>query len=49
MRLSSRLPQNLRGLFAGSGSDALNEPEVARSVLALTRKQPSESTVLYAE
>ncbi len=41
------LSRKLRGLFAGSGSDALNEPEVARAVLALANKRPTETTVLY--
>lgn len=40
-------PAELRGVFVGSGSDGLNEPEITKSILSLVDKEPSSTTVLY--
>ena len=37
----------VRGLFAGSGSAALNNPEVTQRVIELTSKPPTECCLLY--
>ena len=37
----------VRGLFAGSGSDALNNPEVTQRVIELTNKPPTDCCLLY--
>ena len=37
----------MKGLFAGSGSDALNNPTVCKRVLELVGKACSEITLLY--
>ena len=38
----------LRGLFGGSGSDGLNEPEICNEVIRLANKTPFEDiNVLY--
>lgn len=39
--------QNLRGVFAGAGSDGLNEATVVDAILSLVPKPPAEVRVLY--
>lgn len=41
------MASNLKGLFAGSGSDALNNPAVCAEVVRLTEKSTSDITLLY--
>ena len=38
---------NLKGLFVGSGSDGLNDPQIANRIIKLTGKESSAITVLY--
>mmetsp|Transcript_30349 Transcript_30349/g.46549 ORF Transcript_30349/g.46549 Transcript_30349/m.46549 type:complete len:344 (-) Transcript_30349:168-1199(-) len=41
------IPPNFKGVFAGSGRDALSSLEVVNSILDLTEKNPSEVNVVY--
>jgi dipeptidase E len=45
LRISYVPPKNLKGLFAGSGSDGLNEPEMIGAILRLVDKE--KPRILY--
>ena len=41
------LPPTIRGVFAGAGSDGLNEPAICEAVLSLCDKAPAAITLAY--
>lgn len=43
----SWLIENLKGVFVGSGSDGLSQPEVCETIIGLTSKPAKEINVLY--
>lgn len=47
-KASSRSKMNhMKGVFVGSGSEGLQQPEVCAAIIELTKKNPSSITVLY--
>ena len=44
---SYELPRNLKGVFCGSGSDMMNNPKPARTIVDLVGKPANDILVLY--
>lgn len=47
LKACSTIPTHLKGVFCGSGSDAMNDNRMVRAVLSLTDKAPEDTNVLY--
>mmetsp|Transcript_25580 Transcript_25580/g.41983 ORF Transcript_25580/g.41983 Transcript_25580/m.41983 type:complete len:461 (+) Transcript_25580:117-1499(+) len=46
-RACPSVPTHLKGVFCGSGSDAMNDTRITNAILNLVNKPPQETNVLY--